>query len=147
MRRKNIKQVKVAPVISAPIFKRVKAFIVDMFMINMVVLYFMTYAVLGGKDEFRQNQPAIFICTIIFGFILSIFFAVKGQSPGYKAYNMELIDLKTEKKPYFFRAYFRFFCFIFSGVTIVGLLLAFFRSDKKCLHDILSDTICTECKL
>ncbi|MDR1614974.1 MAG: RDD family protein [Campylobacteraceae bacterium] len=132
--------------IAAPISKRIKAFIVDMFMINMAVLYFMTYIVLGGKEEFRQNQFAIFVCTMIFGFILSVFFALKGQSPGYKAYNIELIDLQTGKKPHFFRAYFRFLSFVFSGAVIIGLALAFFREDKKCLHDILSDTICTECK-
>jgi uncharacterized RDD family membrane protein YckC len=150
MRWRDIKQrkVKLQPPLfqTASISKRIKAFIIDMFMINMAVLYFAAYIVLGGKDEFQQNQPAIFICTMVFGFILSVFFALKGQSPGYKAYNIKLIDLKTGEKPRFFRAYFRFICFIFSGATIIGLAIAFFRNDKKSLHDILSDTICTECK-
>ena len=117
-----------------------------MFMINMPILYFTVYVILGGRDEFLNNQPAILICTLVFGIALSVFFAALGQSPGYKAYNIELADLKTGKKPYFFRAYFRFLCFILSGVTIIGLLFAFFRNDKRCLHDILSDTVCIECK-
>jgi uncharacterized RDD family membrane protein YckC len=131
---------------AAPIFKRIKAFIIDMFMINMPVLYFTTYVILGGRREFLNNQIVIFACTAVFGLILSIFFAAAGQTPGYRAYQIKLIDIHTGEKPRFFRVYFRFFCFIFSGVTIVGLLLAFFRMDKKCFHDIFSDTVCTECK-
>ncbi|MDR1975791.1 MAG: RDD family protein [Campylobacteraceae bacterium] len=133
------------PTQSAPISRRVKAFIIDMFMINMAILYFAVYIILGSREEFLQNQSAIFICTMVFGVILSIFFAAKGQSPGYKAYDIKLIDARTGEKPGFFRAYWRFLCFMFSGAIVVGLLLVFFRDDKKSLHDILSDTICIEC--
>jgi uncharacterized RDD family membrane protein YckC len=132
---------------SASVSKRVKAFIVDMFMINMPLLYFAVYIVLDGRDEFLNNQPAILICTLVFGIILSIFFTVTGQSPGYKAYNIQLTDLQTKQKPGFFRAMWRFLCFAIFGSVFIGFLPAFFRNDKRCLHDILSDTVCTECKL
>ncbi|MDR2790979.1 MAG: RDD family protein [Campylobacteraceae bacterium] len=149
MRRKNIikyNKIKLENEHAAPVFKRVKAFIIDMFMINMPILYFTAYVILDGRSEFLNSQTAIFACTAVFGFILSLFFAAAGQSPGYKAYQIKLIDMRTREKPRFFRAYFRFFCFIFSGVTIIGLLLAFLRADKKCFHDIFSDTVCIECK-
>ncbi|MDR2100872.1 MAG: RDD family protein [Campylobacteraceae bacterium] len=148
MRRKQTKQSERAPnnAHTAGVFTRIKAFIVDMFMINMPILYFMVYVILGGRDAFLNNQTAIFVCTALFGFILSIFFAAAGQSPGYKAYDIKLTDVRTGKKPHFFKAYFRFLGFIFSGVTRIGLLLAFFRADKRCLHDIFSGTICTKCK-
>ncbi|MDR2080601.1 MAG: RDD family protein [Campylobacteraceae bacterium] len=148
MRRKTTKhgEVKLENERAARVSKRIKAFIVDMFMINMPILYFTAYIILGGRSEFLNNQTAIFACTAVFGLILSIFFAAAGQSPGYKAYQIKLVDIHTKEKPRFFRAYFRFFCFIFSGVTIAGLLLAFFRTDRKCLHDIFSGTFCTECK-
>ncbi|MDR0761446.1 MAG: RDD family protein [Campylobacteraceae bacterium] len=138
------KQAKTIPSLlqSASIFKRIKAFIVDMFMINMPILYFTVYIILGGRDEFLNNQPAILICTMIFGVILSIFFAVTGQSPGYKAYGIQLMDLQTKQKPGFFRAMWRFLCFVVFGAIFIGFLPAFFRKDKRCLHDILSDTIC-----
>ncbi|MDR1007661.1 MAG: RDD family protein [Campylobacteraceae bacterium] len=131
---------------SASVFKRVKAFIVDMFMINMPILYFTAYIILGGRDEFLNNQPAILICTLVFGVILSIFFAIAGQSPGYKAYGIRLINIQIQKKPGFFRAMWRFLCFVIFGAIFIGFLPAFFRDDKRCLHDILSNTICIECK-
>lgn len=121
-------------------FSRLKAFLIDMFMIHIPILYFTTYVLLDGKDDFKSNQIVIFSCTMIFGLILSIFFSKKGQSPGYKAYDLKLIDIKTGKNPSFLRVFFRFLAFIFSCVSLVGILIIFFREDKKCLHDILSKT-------
>ncbi|MDR0467532.1 MAG: RDD family protein [Campylobacteraceae bacterium] len=125
---------------NAFVAQRIKAFLIDMFMINMPLLYFTTYVVLGSKEAFQQSSIAIFVCTVIFGLILSIFFSIKGQTPGYKAYEIKLIDDKTEKKPTFFRAFFRYFCFILAFVTLFGVLMMFFRKDSRNLHDILSKT-------
>ncbi|MFV0481028.1 MAG: RDD family protein [Campylobacteraceae bacterium] len=125
----------------ASVPKRIKAFIIDMFMINMPILYITTYFILGSKEAFQNNPIAIFLCTLIFGIILSIFFAKSGQTPGFRAYEIKLIDIKTGSKPTFLRAFFRFFCFILSGFTLVGLFLVFFRKDGKNLQDILSKTI------
>ncbi len=121
---------------------RFKAFIVDIFMIYIPILYISTYGILGSKEAFLQNHFVIFIDTFLFGFILSIFFAKTGQSPGFKAYEMILLDDKTQKKPSFLKAFFRYFCFLISGTTIIGLFLCFFRKDKKTLHDLMSDTRC-----
>ncbi|MDR2635496.1 MAG: RDD family protein [Campylobacteraceae bacterium] len=149
MRWRDIRQGKIKPKpvsfrTAVSISKRVKAFIIDMFMINMPILYFAVYIVLGGRDEFLNNQLAIFICTLAFGVILSIFFATAGQSPGYKAYGIRLADMQTKKKLGFFRAMWRFVCFVIFGALLIGFLPAFFRDDKRCLHDIFSDTACYE---
>lgn len=125
---------------NAFIFQRIKAFLIDMFMINMPILYFTTYVVLGSREAFQQNSIAIFICTLIFGIIMSVFFSLKGQTPGYKAYELKLVDDKTGESPTFLKALFRYFCFIFSFVILIGVLMAFFRKDGKNLHDILSKT-------
>jgi len=45
----------------APIWARVKAFIIDLFIIGMPVFYISTYLVLGGKEDFLNNQLAIFV--------------------------------------------------------------------------------------
>lgn len=124
----------------APISWRFKAFIVDAFMIYIPILYFTTYVVLGTKEAFLQNQIAIFIDTFLFGLILSIFFSIKGQSPGYKAYEIKIVDKKTLKKPSFIKAFLRYFCFLIAGASGVGLILCFFRKDKQNLHDLLSQT-------
>lgn len=125
----------------APIFSRIKAFIIDMFIILMPILYITTYVILGGKSEFLNSQLAIFICQFIFGFITSLFYAISAQTPGYKAQQMYLICLKSGKKVGFFRAFMRFVCFAVAGASVVGLMLAFFRKDKMNLHDILTQTL------
>lgn len=119
---------------------RIKAFLIDMFLINMPILYFTTYVILGSKEAFQQNNFAIFTCTLIFGVVLSVFFSVKGQSPGYKAYEIKLIDDKTKEPPNFLKALFRYFCFILAFATLIGVFMIFFRKDDKNLHDILSKT-------
>lgn len=125
---------------TAPAIMRIKAFIVDVFMIYIPILYITTYLILDGKDDFLQNQMAIFIDTALFGLILTIFLAKNGQSPGYKAYSLYAIDTRTKEKVLFVRALFRYICFLFSGATFVGLFIFIFRKDKMHLHDILSNT-------
>lgn len=124
----------------APIFLRIKAFIVDMFFIAMPLLYITTYLVLGSKEAFQENQFAIAIVWAIYGFITSIFIAKSAQTPGYKFSQIYLIDLKTGRKISFFKAFLRFVCFILAGFSIVGLFLCFFRKDKLNLHDLLTQT-------
>ena len=124
----------------APIFLRIKAFIVDMFFIAMPLLYITTYLVLGSKEAFQENQFAIAIVWAIYGLITSIFIAKSAQTPGYKFSQIYLIDLKTGRKISFFKAFLRFVCFILAGFSIVGLFLCFFRKDKLNLHDLLTQT-------
>ena len=124
----------------APIFLRIKAFIVDMFFIAMPLLYITTYLVLGSKEAFQENQFAIAIVWAIYGFITSIFITKSSQTPGYKFAQIYLIDLKTGRKISFLKAFFRFICFIVAGFSIVGLFLCFFRKDKLNLHDLLTQT-------
>jgi len=66
----------------ATILIRVKAFIVDMFMIMMPILYIMTYFILPGAKEFQENDLAKFISALIYGVILIVFWMKSGQTPG-----------------------------------------------------------------
>ena len=63
-----------------------------------------------------------------------------GQTPGYKAYNITLIDEHTKEKPSFSIILFRNVSAILSLFTILGWALMFFRKDNKNLHDLLSAT-------
>jgi len=126
---------------AAPLVLRFKAWIIDVFMIYIPILYITTYFILDGKDAFQSNQFAIFIDTALFGVILALFWTKKGQSPGLKAYELKLIDLKDEKSPSFLKSLWRYFLFLIAGVSIVGLCLGFFRKDRKNLHDLLSKTV------
>ncbi|MDR3345921.1 MAG: RDD family protein [Campylobacteraceae bacterium] len=153
MRWRDVKHNKIAPAPSAKevcknadIFKRAKAFLVDMFMINMPILYIAVYLILGGREAFQQNPLAIFACTMLFGLIVSVFLSVSAQTPGYRAYDIKLVDAKSGEKTGFFRCFWRFLCFILSGSIVVGLFVCFFRKDGKNLHDLLSRTVVIDVK-
>lgn len=120
---------------------KVKALIVDLFMIYAPILYIITYVFLGSKDDFQSSQIAPFIGVSIYGFIYAILLAKMAQTPGKKAYGIKVVDATTFEKISFFRALFRFVAFLFSATILIGLLVPFYRKDKKALHDLLSATV------
>ena len=122
----------------APIWARVKAFIIDLFIIGMPILYATAYLLLDGKEAFLQNQLAIFGANSLISFIMCLFFSIKAQTPGYKAQEIYLINLQTGKKLGLLHAILRQICFAFAGFSIIGLCLCFFRKDKLNLHDIIT---------
>ncbi|QOP42058.1 RDD family protein [Sulfurimonas marina] len=125
---------------------KVKALIVDMFMIYAPILYFIAYVVMGSKEEFQASQLAPFIAVSIYGVIYAILIAKFGQTPGKKAYLIKVVDDKTQKNISFFRAVCRFIMFLFSATILLGLLTPFYRKDRKALHDIVCGTIEIEVK-
>lgn len=120
---------------------RIKAFIVDMFMIYTPILYFITYVVMGSKEEFQSSQIAPFIAVVLYGLIYSVLIAKFGQTPGKKAYLIKVVDDKTQDNISFFKALCRFVMFLFSTTILLGLLTPFYRKDKKALHDMICGTI------
>ena len=122
----------------ASIWARAKAFVIDLFIIGMPIFYATTYLVLDGKEAFLNNQLAIFVVNSIISFIMCLFFSIKAQTPGYKAQEIHLINLKTGRKLSFFHTILRQICFAFAGFSILGLCLCFFRKDKLNLHDIIT---------
>lgn len=124
----------------APLFVRIKAFIIDLFFISMPILYITAYFILNGKSSFLHNQLAISIDWALFGIITSLFFTKSAQTPGLKYENLYLINVKTGKKLSFIHAILRYICFLISGTSIIGLLIALFRKDRLCFHDIITQS-------
>ncbi len=120
---------------------KIKAFITDMFMIYVPILYIITYVVMGGKDEFQSSQLAPLVGVTLYGLIYAFLISKFGQTPGKKAYTIKVVDDKTLKNISFFRALLRFLAFLFSATILIGLLFPFYREDKKSLHDIICNTI------
>ncbi|MDQ1339865.1 MAG: hypothetical protein QG567_1021 [Campylobacterota bacterium] len=154
MRFRNIKKnaktadIKESPkYIYAPYAKRVKAFITDMFMIYAPILYIIAYVVMSGKDDFQSSQLAPLAGVTIYALVYAILLSKFGQTPGKKAYDIKVVDDKSGKYIGFFRAIFRFFLFLFTATTLLGLFLPFYRKDKKALHDLICKTIVVEQKL
>lgn len=124
---------------ASPLF-RIKAFITDMFMIMMPIMYVTTYIILEGKDSFQGSEMARWITMALYGTIVITFWVLKGQTPGFKAYDLILIDDKTKTTLGFIPAVLRYFMFIISAISIIGVLLPFFRKDKKTLQDLVMNT-------
>jgi len=120
---------------------RVKAFITDMFMIYMPIMYVITYVILDGKDEFQASQLAPLLAVSLYGLIYAFLVSKFGHTPGKKAYDMKIVDDKTGKQINFFRALFRFVVFLFTAATLLGLIIPFYRKDKKALHDMICSTL------
>ncbi|WP_455757053.1 RDD family protein [Sulfurimonas sp.] len=120
---------------------RIKAFITDMFMIYIPIMFIITYAMLNGKDDLQASEFGPLFGTTMYGVVYAIFLSKLGQTPGKKAYEMKVVNYKTYQNIGFFRAFFRFFAFLFTASTLLGLFLPLFRKDKRALHDLLTGTV------
>ena len=125
---------------------RIKSFITDMFMIYAPILYIITYLVLGSKEDFQDSQLAPLIAVSLYGLIYAILISKFGQTPGKKAYDLKVVDDKTGKNIGFFRAICRFIMFLFTATTLLGLVLPFYRNDKKAFHDLVCSTLVVKIK-
>ena len=119
---------------------RVKAFITDMFLIMMPIMYITTYIIMDGKDSFQGSEIARWVTMIVYGAIIVAFWVKKGQTPGFKAYDLILIDDKTQQTLGVVKATLRYIFYIISAVSIIGFIIPFFRKDKKTFQDLVMQT-------
>ncbi len=124
---------------ASPLY-RIKAFITDMFMIMMPILYITTYVILDGKDSFQGSETARWITMALYGIITVVFWVKKGQTPGFKAYDLKLIDDNTKETIGYGLASARYMMFLVSAISIIGFIIPFFRKDKKTLQDLITQT-------
>lgn len=123
----------------APIGKRLKAFIVDSFMLLMPILYVVFYLIFGSRQGFSEHMAQGWLLVLIPYFIITtLFFLRTGQTPGYKAYDIVLLDIKTEQKASFITLCMRFGLWVVACATIFPLFVPLFRKDRLSIHDILS---------
>lgn len=124
----------------AGFLERGKAQLIDTFMIYMPLLYVLTYVVIGSAQGFRESSWAPAVGVLVYASIVALLLALKGQTPGKKAYDLWIVR-ENGKKVTFLFAFLRFFAFLVSGTSVIGILLPLWRKDKKALHDILFQTI------
>lgn len=120
---------------------RLKAFITDMFMIYVPILYVITYIFMDGKDDFLASDAAPLIAVTLYGVIYSIFLTKTGQTPGKKAYEIKVVDAKSGENLSFIKSFIRYIMFLFSSFTLLGLIVVLYRKDKKSLHDLVCGSI------
>ncbi|MEA3512241.1 MAG: RDD family protein [Campylobacterota bacterium] len=139
-KKQNKKDEILPDIVSASPLFRLKAFITDMFMIMMPIMYITTYLIMDGSEAFKGSESARWLTMAFYGLIVVIFWVKKGQTPGFKAYDLKLIDDNTKENLSFGLAIARYMMFIISAVSIVGFLLPFFRKDKKTFQDLIMKT-------
>lgn len=105
----------------------------------MPILYIMTYLVLGTKEEFLASNIAPFIAVNVYALIYTILLSLKSQTPGKRAYEIAVLN-KNNSKISLFKAFIRFYLFLFSCMSVVGILLPLFRKDNLALHDLILNT-------
>lgn len=123
----------------ATFWERGKAQVIDTFMIYLPLLYFLTYVVIGSAQGFRDSNWGPFVAVLIYGLIVALLMALKSQTPGKKAYDLWVRRENNQPITFLF-ALLRFFLFLISGVTIIGILMPLWRKDKSTLHDLLLKT-------
>lgn len=135
----NKQETKIYGLCTSPLH-RIKAFITDMFLIMMPIMYITTYVIMDGKDSFQASEIARWITMVVYGAITVAFWIKKGQTPGFKAYDLILIDDRTQKTLPLLKAIVRYILFLVSAVSILGVLIPFFRKDKKTFQDLVMQT-------
>lgn len=138
---KEIKKSAPATVNYASVGSKIKAFLTDAFMLVMPIMYVVFYLIMDGREGFAENRLLGWIYILVpLVIVQTIFMYHTGQTPGYRAYNIKLIDENTKRKPSLFIILFRNLSAILSLFTLIGWTLMFFRKDHKTLHDLLSAT-------
>ncbi len=120
---------------------RIKAFITDLFMIYMPILYIITYLVMDGKDDFLSSDIAPLVAVVTYGVIYAMFLNRLGQTPGKKAYDIKVVDARTGENLSILRSFYRYILFLITAFSLVGLILPFYRKDKKALHDLICGSV------
>ena len=153
-RFRDIKQGRVAPTthnktgrrkaqrLSATLGNRLKAAITDSFMLLMPLMYIVFYLVFDGREGFAAHKLLGWIYILIPLIVIQVLFmsrSKEGQTPGMRAYNLALMDLKTHKKPVTGVIIYRQMLTLLSLVTF-GWVTMFFRKDRRTLHELLSHT-------
>jgi len=125
----------------AKVSSKIKAFLTDSFMLMMPIMYIVVYLIMDGREGFRDHMLLGWLTIFVPLVIVQTLFMIKtAQTPGYRAYNLEIIDEHSGKKPTAFIILFRNFCAVLSVLTLLGWIMMFFRKDAKTLHDLLSGT-------
>src|SRR5574344_782804 len=123
------------------IAKRIKAFLTDTFLITTHILYIVIYLIMGSGQEFADNRSLGWgIIVAVHFIIIAIFWLKNGQTPGLKAYDLKLVDSKTESKVSILQAIIRYSATLFSIISIFFMFTPYINKERKTFQDILSNT-------
>lgn len=126
----------------ASVGTRIKAFLTDVFMILMPLLYFVIYVIMGSLQDASQEKLLSWMYALIpYVIIISIFMIKdKGRSPGMRSLSIQIVNSISLTPVSTFTIIFRNMSFLLTLAVPFVWILPFFRKDNKTLHDLLSAT-------
>lgn len=125
----------------ASLGQRAKAFITDMFMLLMPILYLVFYVVMGSREEFANDKMHGWLYILIPNMLIVVtFWYFKMQTPGMKAYDIRIVDTNTGEKPLLLWLINRYLLTLVAILFPIFLFIPFFNKKKKTFQDYLSGT-------
>jgi len=121
---------------------KAKAFLTDIFMLFMPIMYIVIYLIMDGREGAAHDKLLAWSYVMVpFLSILTIFmFKDKGRTPGARSQGLRVIDIHTLGKPSLFSLIFRNFSLLFTLFIPIFWFFSYFRKDRQSLHDLLSAT-------
>ena len=106
-------------------------------MLLMPILYIVFYLIYGSREGFAAHMLQGWLLILVpYGMLTLIFLKRSGQTPGYKAYDLLLIDLKTGQRASLSQLFVRYILMLLTAITLIGLLIPLMRKDKLSLYDL-----------
>ena len=121
---------------------KAKAFLTDIFMIFMPIMYVVIYVVMEGREGASHDKLMAWTYVMVpFLTILTIFMVADlGRTPGARSQGLKVIDVNTLDKPSIFAIIFRNITLLFTMFLPPLWFIPFFRKDSRMVHDYLSAT-------
>ena len=140
----------------AGFWKRVLAFMTDLFMIGMPITLFIMFTFghnqmnsATGLDVIMDPEaakahapnPVSSILQLVLSMLAyTIFWHKTGQTPGKKLAEIKVVDAETMQNASYFQLGIRYIGYFVSLISIVGFFTGLLREDKRTLHDLISRT-------
>ena len=122
--------------------QRAKAFLTDIFMLFMPIMYAVIYVVMDGREGASNEKLLAWVYVMIpYLIILTIFmYKDEGRTPGARSQGLKVIEFHTLEKPSLFSIVFRNLMLPFSLFIPFFWFVPLFRRDGRAIHDFLSAT-------
>ncbi len=125
----------------ASLSSRMKAFLTDSFLITTPIFYIVIYLIMGSGEGFAENRLAGWSMIIgVHSFIIILFWLIKQQTPGLKAYDLKLVNSKLEQAN-LIQYIIRYVATLFAIVSFFLLFIPYTNKERKTFQDIISNTI------
>ncbi len=122
--------------------KRAKAFLTDIFMLFMPIMYAVIYLVMDGREGASEEKLLAWTYVMVpYLIILTIFmYKDEGRTPGARSQGLKVIEFHTLENPSLFSIVFRNLMLPFSLFIPFFWFVPLFRKDGRTIHDLLSAT-------